>query len=457
MPDLYRPPAPVPLSPIRALARSLATGERDLLSLLPDKAYRLSIGSLGYSRRGILFVNEPEAVRQILGADMDRYPKNDLFVGALAPLVGNGVFVSTGAAWRRQRRMIEPAFSHMQVGRAFPHMTAAVADHLDRLDCAARDGTPVQLDAAMSHLTADVVCRTLFSRTLENSAASEIFSDFETFQRTVANVTVLRLLFGRPFARVPQPADAVAACARIRRHLKSWLEPRLSANAVRIADTVGDIVAAEDPETGARFTLEELIDQTGVLFLAGHETTASTVTWALFILSQVPEIRDRVVAEIEETHPDDVPMFETTKRLPLLRAVLRETLRLYPPGPFLPRVALEPSRIGGHSLPRGGMAMISPWLIHRHPSLWPNADRFDPTRFLPSEGKPDPQPGAYLPFGLGPRTCIGAAFATVEGTLILATLLRRYTMTPLDPGSVKPMARLTIRPAGPVMVTLARR
>ena len=359
---LYRPPAPVPQTPVRALVRGMVTGERDLLSLLPGDAYRLSVGKLGYSRRDILFVNDPDALRQVMADETDAYPKNDLFVGALKPLVGNGVFISTGETWRRQRRMVSPAFSHMHVGRAFEHMAAAVADYMARWEqmTDAEPAKPIALDEAMSHLTADVVCRALFSQRLEDGAAKEIFADFEVFQKTVANVDVARLIFGKAWADVPQPADAVAACTRIRAHLQDWIAPRLAEGAEPIPDTVGDIVAARDAETGEGCTLEELGDQIGVLFLAGHETTASTVTWVLYILSQVPDALARVREEVETVVGDGPIDYAATKQLPYLRNVMRETLRLYPPGPFQPRVAMEPGTIAGHKLPRGGMEMIYP-------------------------------------------------------------------------------------------------
>jgi len=454
--SLYRPPAPTPMSPIASLLRTIASGQQDLLSLLPADAYRKPITPLGFSRRSILLVNDPSASGEVF-ADADGiFPKNDLMVGALEPLVGNSMFVSSGEIWRRQRRMIDPAFSHMRINRAFDVMVAAVDDYEAHLDALATEGGRLSLDAAMSHLTADIVCRTIFSKSLASHTAREVFDNFLIFERSVANVEIRRLIFGRPFEQVEQPAAVLAACAQIRKHIGDLIDPRLGAGAPQIDDIAGAVIAAQDPVTGLKFTREELIDQIGVFFLAGHETTASALTWVFFILSMRPEIADRMRAEIERTVGDGPVEFEHAKRLVFVRNVFRETLRLYPPITFIPRVATADTTIGGHRIKRGAMVMLAPWATHRNAIYWPNADRFDPDRFTP-ENEAQLVPGTYMPFGLGQRICVGAAFATFESCLILARLVRRYDFEALEPNQVRPVARLTTRPAKEIMVRVRRR
>lgn len=454
--DRYRPPAPRPMAPTAAVLRALLAGERDLLALLPAAAYRQRLGRLGVSRRTILLVNDPAVVRRILGVEAAGYPKNDLFVGALAPLIGDGIFISSGEAWRRQRRMVEPAFSHMHVGRAFVHMAAAVDALEQELDAAVAAGRPVAIDAATSRLAADIMVRTIFSRSLDSRAAADVFRQFERFQKAVANVRVLRLLLGRPWAPVRQPAAARAAAARLRGLLHAFIAPRLAAGPdAAPSDICGDMIAARDPDSGDAFSLDALVDQIGVFFLAGHETSASTIAWALFLLSQQPHWLARVRAEVQAVCGDGPVTVDHTRALPVLRAVSREVLRLYPPGPFLPRVALRPAAIDGIPVPRGGMVMISPWLLHRHEALWDAPDRFDPARFLDGRDKAV-VPGSYIPFGLGPRVCVGAAFATAEILLVLARLLRRYELSALTPARVRPVARLTIASATPITMRLSR-
>jgi cytochrome P450 len=451
---LYRPPAPRPLPPTLSLIRVLASQPRSLLSLVPEAAYRDMVTPLGVSRRGILLINDPEVIRTILTNPLETFPKNDLMVGALEPLVGESIFVSDGAAWRRQRRMVEPAFSHMGIGRAFRRMAQAVDDYERHLDGLAASGEAFSLDAAMSHLTADIICRTIFSQTLALDTAREVFRSFAEFERSVASVDLYQLILGKPWGKVTQPARVLAACERIRAQIDALLEPAL-ARAGEGGDIVSDLIAARDPETGEGFTRKELIDQIGVFFLAGHETTASVLTWTFFILSQRPDYAERLRAEIDAVVGAGEVELGHVKKLEFTRDVFREALRLYPPITFIPRVAAEDTEVAGRRVKKGAMIMIAPWTTHRHRALWPNADRFDPDRFAAGEGAITP--GSYFPFGLGPRVCVGAAFATIEAGLILARLVQRYDVQALAPGQVKPIARLTTRPAQEIMVRVSRR
>ena len=453
---LYRPPAPIPTTPVRALMQGILSNQRDLLSLMPEEAYRVMVSEIGRTRRKIILVNDPALVRRLLTEDADAFPKNDLMVGALEPLVGDSVFVSSGKKWQRQRRMIDAAFSHMRVSRAFDAMDAAVDDYQGTLDALAGRAEAFSLERAMSHLTADIIGRTIFSQSLESEAAREIFEAFARFQDSVANVQIGRLWLGRPWAPVRQPAAVRQATGQIRRYLGALIDARLRSRDQPYADIAGDVIAARDPETGEGFSREELVDQIGVFFLAGHETTAGALAWAFFILSQAPGTVERMRAEIETIAGTGSIGFEETKRLNFVRNVFRETLRLYPPLAFIPRVALRAGRLGKQVVPRGAMIMISPWIMHRHKALWRDPDRFDPDRFLPARER-ELVPNAYLPFGLGRRVCVGAAFAMVESTLILSRLVRRYDIEAVDPEAVRPVTRLTTRSAYGISVRLRRR
>lgn len=451
---MYTPPRPNPLWAVAGLVRTALGGEGNLLSLLPAAAYKMPVGTLGWSRRMILIVNAPELLRGILTDPTDIYPKNDLMVGALAPLVGESMFVSSGELWRRQRRMIDPAFSAMRLNRAFAPMTAAVDDYEAHLDDLAGRGEAFSLDLAMSHLTADIICRTVFSTSLQSKTAREVFDDFTIFERSVAHVELKRLIFDPPWSNIPQHQSVLAACERIRDHLGQLVDSHLQ-NGAAFNDIAAAIVAARDLETGQGFTRKELIDQLGVFFLAGHETTASALTWAFFILSQQPQLVARIRAEVKAVCGDGPIEFEHIKRLSFTRNVFRETLRLYPPITFIPRVAAEATKIGKYKVKRGAMIMIAPWTIHRNAAYWKNPHAFDPDRFSP-EREGELVPGTYLPFGWGPRVCVGASFATTESALILARLARRYDFSAAQPERVRPVARLTTRPAEQIMCTVTR-
>ncbi len=452
----YRPPAPRPTGPLRSLLRVIAQGEGDLLSLIPDLAYQKMLLPLGPTRRGILYLNDPAIVAHVLADPDGIFPKNDLMVDAVEPLIGDAMFVSSGATWRQQRRMIEPAFSHMRLNRAFGQMAAAVDDHERWLDERITANEPYSLDAAMGHLTADVITRTIFSTALHEGAARDVFEAFTLFERQVASVNVKALILDKPWNRTKQPPEVLDACRRIRAHIGEMLDPRLAPGATVIDDIAGAAIAAEDPDTGKTFTRDELVDELGVFFLAGHETSASVLTWVFFLLSQRPEIVARIRTEVDALCGDGPVTIEHAKRVPFIKQVFKETMRLYPPITFLPRVALQDTVLGTRKVKRGTMLMVAPWTIHRHQKLWKEPELFDPDRFSP-EREHEITPGSFLPFGVGPRVCVGAAFATLEAALIIARLTRRYDFTTLDAASVRPVARLTTRPRHEIMVRVTPR
>jgi len=439
------PPRPRPLWPVAALARTLWQGEGNLLALLPASAYRVKAGALGYSRRSIILFNDPAVVREILEDKEGIFPKSDLMVGALEALIGESIFVTDGEKWRRQRAMIDPAFSHMRLSLAFKAMSEAVADQETRLEGLAASGEALSLDLTMSHLTADIICRTVFSVSLDSGVARDVFDNFLVFERDVAQVRIARLISDPAWTRVPQKPEVLAACARIRAHLGALIDGHAGTD-----DIAGAVIAARDAATGEGFTRDELIDQLGVFFLAGHETTASALTWAVYILASRPDILSGLRAEVAAVAGDGPISFEQTRRMPYARAIFREALRLYPPITFMPRVALKPTTIGGYRLRRGALVMIAPWTLHRHKSYWRDPDRFDPDRFLP-EGESAQTPGAFIPFGAGPHTCVGAGFATAESILVLACLARRFEFDVSEARGVRPVARLTTRPAREIM------
>ncbi len=445
---MFTPPRPTSYAALISLLRLVMQGDGDLLSLLPAAAFRQKIGWLGWSRRSILIVNEPAQVRRVLADPEGIFPKSDLMVEALEPLIGDSIFVSSGATWARQRSMIDPSLTMMRVNRAFPDMVAGAEAAEATLDAA--DG-PFSLDLAMSHLTADIICRTVFSTGLETQAAHDVFEAFSEFERSVAQVEIKRLIFDPAWKSAPQKASVLEACAVIRKHLGELLDTHLAVGAS--FDDIAAAVVQARGEDGVAFTREELIDQLGVLFLAGHETSASVLTWVFFILATQPAMVARLRAEVAAVCGDGEIGFEHIRALTFTRNVFRETLRLYPPITFLPRVALDATTIGTHQVKRGAMVMVAPWVLHRHQAFWKNPHAFDPDRF---ERESEIIPGTYIPFGLGPRVCAGAAFATTEAVLLIARLFRRYDFSVVEPGKVRPAARLTTRPVRQVMCTVRR-
>lgn len=453
---LYRPPAPVPTTPVKALIRGMFRSDRDMISLMPQSAYQTMVAEVGWTRRKIILVNDPDIVQQMMTSDVDTYPKSDLMADALAPLVRDGVFVSNGESWERQRRMIAPAFSHMRLTNAFTSMVQSVDQYQEVFDKRAENHEEFSLEEAMSSLTADVVCRTIFSRTLGVGPAQRVYNSFAEFQDSVANVRVFRLWLGKAFANVHQPEPVSRSAAEIRDQIGVMLDERIADSRPELSDIAGDIIKARDPLDDSQFTREELIDQIGVFFLAGHETTAGALAWALYILAHQKDAVMRIREEVNQVSEGKDLDTEIVKKLEFTKNVFRETLRLYPPLGFIPRVALRAGQFGSVKFPRGALMLVSPWLMHRHEALWPNPDRFDPDRFSATREKDIPS-GAYIPFGQGPRICIGAAFALMEATLILARIVSRYDIEIMRANDVYPAARLTTRTANGITARLTRR
>ncbi len=448
--ELYIPPKPLSLWSVVALARVLWKGDGNLLELLPAAAYHFDVGNLGYSRRSTVLFNEPDAVREIMRDADGVFPKSDLMVSALEHLIGDSIFVTDGERWKRQRAMIDPAFSHMRISHAFGAMKAAVDDHLLTLQDKAASGEAFSLDLAMSHLTADIICRTVFSTPLLTGVAVDVFEDFTLFERSAVQVDVLRLIFKPAWSEFPQPPEVLAACERIRSHLGTLVDSHLN-QPDAFDDIASSVIAARDQHTGAPFSREELIDQLGVFFLAGHETTASALTWAFYILADQPQWLARLREEIASVVGDAPMSFEHTRQLPLTKAFFKETLRLYPPITFRPRFATREATVGGRRLRRGALVMIAPWTLQRHSKWWPDPHAFKPERFMPEHEEALVQ-GAYIPFGQGPHTCVGAGFAQTESVLILAELVRRFDWLLVPGQTVRPAARMTTRPADQVML-----
>ena len=443
----FRPPAPVRRSEAAVLARALFTRRRDLLALLPAEAYRVKMARVPIGKRRIWIVNDPAAIRAVLVDKVDNYPKSDLMVSALAPLVGDGIFISNGPVWRRQRTMIEPAFAHMRLTGAFPQMVGAVDTLIDEL-AAARG--PVEIDAAMSRVTADVIFRTIFSEALASDDARGVFDAFQRYQDMVPQVSPKTVLSTPANAEFDVDPEVERACERIRSVLGHVVDRRLAAGGTH-DDLAGAIIAARDKADGTGFSRDELIDQVAVFFLAGHETSASVLAWALFILSRAPAAAERIRAEVAEVVGDGPIAYAHIAKLAFTRAVFKETMRLYPPVSFITRIAREADTLRDQEIRPNDLVVVSPWIVHRHDKFWEEPELFRPERFLP-ENERAIKPDTYLPFGLGPRVCPGGGFAQTEGVLILAALMRRFRFDTLAPDKVAPICRMTVRPEAAIKV-----
>jgi cytochrome P450 len=354
--------------------------------------------------------------------------------------------------------MMDPAFEATRIKAIFPLMKEAVDAMAARFDDGAA-GPDTAIDLEMTHVTADVIFRTIYSRSFTREEAEIIFENFENFQR-LAWLHGVWSLAGVPHWLSVGKHRAKRYAATIRELLHKPVRERMAAMArgadVPERDMLASFIAAEDPETGKRFNDRELVDQVGIMFLAGHETSASALGWALYLIAQVPDVQRRLQEEADAAFSDGDLSFEKMRRLPFTRDVFREALRLYPPVAFVPRDATEDEEMRGKHILPGSILFVSPWLMHRHTDHWENPDMFDPDRFSRAETKASEQK-AYLPFSKGPRVCLGAAFALQEAVIVLATIMRDWTVSPVEGHVPKPVARLTLRSENGIRLNMERR
>ncbi len=442
--DRWRPPAPPLRSSLAAGLKIFIERSPDLLQTLPRACYTDDVVRVPIGRRPVFIVNEPELVRRIFTDDRANYPKSDLMVSGLRPLLGDGVLISGDPTWEHDRRMLEPAFMQLRLKQVFSSMQQAVQAMVERLAAVAA-GSALDLEAELSRVTADIMFRTIFSQPIDAGDAAQVFGSFARFQQQVPQFDLRVVLASEPGRPPELPAAMLEEAARIRGLLAQLLAQRQAELAAGAAfdDFAQAVIDARDAH-GKGFSDEQLIDQMAVLFLAGHETTASALAWSFFLLDRQPAIRQRVQQEIAQVLGGRAFGFDDLKALPYLRNVFRETLRLYPPVAFLTRRALRDDRLGRLRVPADSFIVVSPWLLHRHRRYWPDPECFDPSRFETAGG--GGRAGAYLPFGLGPRVCTGAMIAQLEASLILCEVLRRHRVEILDPDRVFPGSRVTIRP-----------
>lgn len=447
------PPKPASRPDKVSLWRYARLFRADILSAQPARLYRAWMAEFRTPFFRSYLMNQPELIKTVLKDRPDDFPKSDRIGEGLRPLLGNSVFLTNGDTWKRQRRIIDPAFEGGRLRETFPAMWEAAEAAAERL--APHAGQVIEIEAETSHAAADVIFRTLFSIPIEHHLAREVFEEFKTYQRSqpllnLAAFVPLPRWMPRFFRR-----GTKASAARIRRLITALTKGRMEEIAAGTApdDLATKIMTTADPVTGARFDTEEMVDQVAIFFLAGHETSASALAWTLYLLATHPDWQDRLAEEAQVLETCD---FAVMSKLRLSRDVFREALRLYPPVPMMVRESTCPERFRDRDVKPGAQLVLSPWHLHRHERLWDNPDGFDPARWGTENGQKC-QREAYIPFSAGARVCTGAGFAMVEGPLILSRILRDYRVAAV-PGRVPvPVAHLTVRSDRGIWLQLTRR
>jgi cytochrome P450 len=434
------PPSP-PRAPdgMTAFGRLLAMRESPISSWA-QRAYEEDIVRGRFFGRSSFILNTPDTIRHVLVDNYENYTRTPAAVRVLRPMLGEGLLIAEGRAWKYQRRTLAPAFTPRAVGSLVPHMVAATDETIAKLQAASNG--PVDLREAMQRMTLEIAGRTMFSFGMERHGAA--LRDFVIeYGARLARPHLLDLLLPLSW---PSPQDFARA-----RFRKRWTQFVAMLMAERRAagknegappsDLFDLMGAARDPETGEAFSDEQLGDQVATMILAGHETTAVALLWSLYLLALDPATQQQLAAEVKGATvngPLDI------ERLKFTRAVVDETMRLYPPAFLIARAAEGPDTIAGMLVKKNDAILISPWLLHRHEKLWRDPNAFIPSRFMPPA--PPPDRFAYMPFGVGARVCIGAHFALVEATLALAKIIAAFGVELLDKGPVMPIGVVTTQP-----------
>jgi cytochrome P450 len=388
-------------------------------------------------------IANPDFIQHVLQDNNDNYVKGRSYV-AFEPIIGNGLLTSEGEFWRRQRRLANPSF-HRDKLNGFVSMFAEQAGSmLDEWEACARNQEVIDVSKEMMRLTFGVVGRALFSLDLEKDAREVgdaiTVALAEASRRADLMIPMplwLPTQSNQQYAQARQTLDAfVADLIRERRKMKD-----------RPFDLLTLLIEAVDDDTQERMTDQQLRDEVMTFLLAGHETTAVSLTWTWYVLSEHPEAEDKVRAECRQIIGEASPEIESLSRLVYTKMVFDEALRLYPPFPFIARNALEPDQIGGYEIPANSMVLLSQYLMHHHPGYWDDPDVFRPERFTPQAIHDRPHM-SYFPFGGGQRMCIGADFATMEALTFLSLAIQRYHLKRASRQPVELLERVTLRPKG---------
>lgn len=432
------PPAPPVFKDELPVWRLAWETPRNLAAIWSETAFT----DLFFRRRALgldtVLLNEPEDIRHVLAGNAANYGRPAAFSRPLRPLAGNGVLLAEGADWRRQRRMLAPIFTPAKIGLLLPHFVDAAEGLVRRLE----KQSTADLCRLFEDATLDAVLRALCSQPIDRP------------RHGLADL--VRGYLNGPGR--PSLADGLATTddafpwlqVRRRRFRARWRSAMDAIIAERRAsgedrnDFLGLLLAARDAETGAPLDDEEVRDQIATMLVAGFETTSRLLFWAAYLLALDPLEQDRLRREAEGAAPP--ASLEDLQSQPRLRQTLLETLRLYPPvAALLRRPAADDVLPGGEHLPAGAMVFVSPWVLHRHRSFWDNPTAFMPERFA---GKPNAfltEP-AFLPFGGGPRICIGASFAMAEAQIMLAMILKRFHISMASARPVLPVSTVTTAP-----------
>ncbi len=449
------PPRPKgPLGPISFLAGMW----NNPLATWSEESFRVPYIQTDSVMGRICIAHDPAAVRRVFVDHVANYRKDKLQLRVLSPGLGNGLLTAEGELWKAQRRALAPLFTPRAIDAFQPAMVASARWLIERWS-PLRDGRRLDIAAEMSRATLEVLQRTIFPAGLKRDPGEFARAMSRYFERLgqVHPFDIIGLPKWAPRIGKRDTSNELTFFGEaIAELLAERRETAADSNAATPRDLLGLLLAARDPQTGIGLTEAEINANILTFIGAGHETTAGALTWSLYLLSQREDWRAQVEAEAAAVLQDGFEAPGAIDRLEKTRATFEEALRLYPPAATLSREALEADTLGGRSVRAGETVIISPWVLHRHQLLWERPDEFLPERFMPGVREKIDR-FAYLPFGAGPRVCIGGGFAMREGVILLAAIVQKFRFN-LAPGHVvTPVQRITLRPKGGMPMILKRR
>jgi cytochrome P450 len=435
-------PAPIPRRRSLSFFGFVRALRNSAIESFAQEAYERDIIVRKLLGRSLFVVNEPGAIKHVLIDNAANYQKTEITRRILEPGLGKGLITSEGETWRAHRRTMSPAFDIRSIATYTPVMTAAAEELLAQWD-AVPAGTAVDVATSMMEVTLNIISRTMFSNDSDDIVA--IMERSAGRHQLEMRPNIMDMM-GWPkwLAGLPRRNVAARTLGEFDRVVDRLIKERSRDPGSYPKDLLARLVAARDEQTGSGMSAQEVRDHVITIFLAGHETTAMALAWTWFLLSQHPHVEAKLHAEIDSVLDGRAPTHDDLGKLVYTRMVLDESMRMYPPVHTIARQAIGEDVLLGQRIAKGATVMIAPWLLHRHVKLWDNPSVFDPERFSPARSSARAR-FSYLPFGGGKRICIGAAFSLAEGTILLATLARRYRLR-LAPGHrVEPQGLITLR------------
>ncbi len=434
-------PAPVPRQRRLSFLEFVRALRHSAIDSFAQEAYELDILERKVFGRSLFVINDLAAIKHVLIDNAANYQKTEITRRILEPGLGKGLITSEGETWRQHRRAMSPAFDHRSIAAYTPVMTGAAEELLAEWGTVS-DGTAVEVQAAMMHVTLNIISRTMFSSDSDD-IVTIMGRSAGRYQAEMRPNIMDMLGWPRWLASLPRRGVAQRTLGEFDRVIDRLIDERTRDPGNYPKDLLARLIAARD-ESGGGMSAQEVRDHVITIFLAGHETTAMAMTWTWFLLSQHPEVESKLHAELDSVLGGRAPTHEDLSKLTYTRMVVEESMRIYPPVHTIARQAIGDDMLINRHIPKGSAIMIAPWVLHRHIKLWEQPGRFDPERFSPERSAARPR-FSYLPFGGGKRICIGAAFALAEATVLLATLAQRYSLRVVPGHLVEPQGLITLR------------